>query len=111
MELFTAIPYWIWIAISAIFFAFGEFLSKKFALNPGWTIFAAFLIVDTISAAAWIPAIFEKNQLSITGVVWSIVSLIATVGIGILIFNEKLTLIQSIGLVTGLISVTLLSLK
>ncbi len=109
MEILTIIPSWIWIAISAIFFAFGEFLSKKFALSPGWTLFVLFLIVDIISAAAWIPAIFEKNQLSITGVIWSIVSLIATVAIGILIFNEKLTPTQSVGMALGFLAVILLS--
>jgi multidrug transporter EmrE-like cation transporter len=69
-----------------------------------------FIIVDLISATTWIPAIFEKNQLSITGVIWSIVSLMATVLVGILIFDEKLTIIQAIGLFVGLISVIMLSL-
>ena len=110
MAIFTIIPFWVWIILSAVFFAFGEFLSKKFALNPGWVLFIMFLVVDIISAAAWIPAIFEKSQLSTTGVIWSIVSLLATVTIGVLAFNEKLTLIQSAGIVMGLISVTLLSL-
>ncbi len=111
MVIFTIIPAWIWIAISAIFFAVGEFISKKFAISPGWTLFLTFIIVDIISASAWIPAIVQKNQLSITGVVWSIVSLIATVLIGILVFNEKFTLTQSIGLAIGFVSVILLSMK
>jgi multidrug transporter EmrE-like cation transporter len=110
MQALTFLPSWAWICISAIFFACGEFLSKKFALNPGWTVFALFIIVDLISATTWIPAIFEKNQLSITGVIWSIVSLMATVLVGILIFDEKLTIIQAIGLFVGLISVIMLSL-
>ena len=110
MEIFTTIPFWVWIIISAIFFAFGEFLSKKFALNPGWMLFLIFIIVDVISASAWIPAIFEKNQLSVTGVIWSIISLMATVTIGVLAFKEKLTLTQSIGLVLGLLAVIFLSL-
>ena len=110
MAIFTIIPFWVWIILSAVFFAFGEFLSKKFALNPGWVLFIMFLVVDIISAAAWIPAIFEKSQLSVTGVVWSIVSLMATVLIGILAFDEKLTFTQSVGLATGLVSVIFLSL-
>lgn len=109
MAIFTIIPAWLWIVVSSVFFAFGEFISKKFALNPGWGLFLAFLVVDTISASAWIPAIFEKNQLSITGVMWSIVSLMATVLIGLLVFNEKLTLVQSIGIMFGMVSVILLS--
>lgn|ERR1035437_1244993 len=110
MNIFLFLPAWAWILISAIFFGIGEFVSKKFALNPGWTLFILFIAFDIISAAAWIPAIFEKNQLSATGVIWSIVSLMATVSIGILAFHEKVTLVQSIGLATGLVSVVLLSL-
>jgi multidrug transporter EmrE-like cation transporter len=110
MQIFTVIPFWIWITISAIFFALGEFFSKKFALNPGWTLFALFIVVDVISATAWLPAIFEKNQLSTTGVIWSIISVAATVRIGVLAFSEKLTMVQCIGLAFGFVSVVLLSL-
>jgi multidrug transporter EmrE-like cation transporter len=110
MNLFTLLPAWAWIVISSIFFAFGEFISKKFALNPGWTLFIVFLIVDILSAASWLPALFEKNQLSVTGVAWSVLSLMATVIIGIFVFNERLTLLQTLGLAAGLLSVVLLSI-
>ena len=110
MAVFSIIPAWVWIGISAIFFALGEFLSKKFALNPGWSLLILFLVVDVLSAMTWLPAIFQKNQLSVTGVIWSVVSVIATVAIGILAFNEKLTTIQLLGLTAGLVSVVLLSL-
>ncbi len=109
MTIFTAIPAWIWLVISGLFFAAGEFLSKKFALNPGWGIFAFIILVDIASITAWLPAIFQKNQLSTTGVVWSIVSLILTVSIGILMFGEKLTMIKVLGLFLGAIAVVLLS--
>ena len=110
MQTFTVIPFWVWITISAVFFAFGEFFSKKFALNPGWVLLVTFIIVDIISACTWLPAIFEKNQLSTTGVIWSIASVAATVLIGVLAFHEKLTLIQCLGLAFGAVSVLLLSI-
>jgi multidrug transporter EmrE-like cation transporter len=90
MSILTSVPAWIWLVISTIFFAAGEFLSKKFALNPGWSIFGFIILVDIASITAWLPAIFQKNQLSITGVVWSILSLIMTAVIGILVFGERL---------------------
>jgi multidrug transporter EmrE-like cation transporter len=93
-----------------IFFAGGEFLSKKFALAPGWTIFVFIILVDIASIVTWLPAIFEKNNLSTTGVVWSVLSLLMTALIGILVFGEKVTLIQATGIFFGLVSVTLLSL-
>ena len=110
MQIFTSIPLWAWIGVSATFFAVGEFLSKKFALNPGWTFFLLFIAVDLLSAATWLPAIFEKNQLTTTGVIWSVVSLMATIAIGFLVFNEKINLLQAVGLIFGAISVVLLSM-
>jgi len=96
--------------LSTVFFAAGEFLSKKFALNPGWSLFAFIIVVDVISVTAWLPAIFEKNHLSTTGVVWSVVSLIMTALVGLLVFDEKLSSVQIVGIFLGLVSVALLSL-
>lgn len=109
MIIFSVIPAWVWLCLSGAFFAFGEFLSKKFALNPGWSIFGFIILVDFLSITTWLPAIFEKNQLSSTGVAWSVLSLIMTVVIGIIIFGEKLTILQVVGIMLGVAAVTLLS--
>ena len=109
MDIFTFLPAWVWIIISGIFFAAGEFLSKEFALNPGWGIYAFIILVDVISITAWLPAIFQRNQLSIIGVIWSLASLMLTVGVGILLFNEKLTNIRVLGIFFGIVALILLS--
>ena len=87
----------------------GEFLSKEFALSPGWGLFGFILLVDVLSISAWLPAIYQKNQLSIIGVVWSLASLMLTVGVGVLVFNEKLTPIRILGIFFGIIALILLS--
>lgn len=110
MQLVTAVPYFVWLLLSAILFAFGEFLSKKFALAPSVSMVGAVLVVYILGTLAWLPAILAKNQLSIVGAMWSLLSLIATILIGIVIFNEKLSTMGIVGLVLGLISVALLSL-
>ena len=110
MAIFTFLPMWVWISISAIFFAVGELLSKKFALSPGWSMFALIIVVDVISVTTWLPAIFEKNQLSITGVIWSLASIMATIMVGMIVFGEEMTLIQLLGCIAAVVSITLLSL-
>ncbi len=110
MELFTFLPAWVWIIISGLFFAAGEFLSKEFALRPGWSLFCFIIIVDVLSVTMWLPAIFQKNQLSTTGVIWSLASLMLTVGVGILIFREQLTTTKAVGILLGIVAVVLLSL-
>jgi multidrug transporter EmrE-like cation transporter len=105
-----SLPYIFWLIVSAVLFAVGEFLSKKFALSPNWSYIVILLIVDAASLLSWLPAIMQKNQLSIVGVMWSVLSLLATALIGILIFSEKLNTLSFLGIVFGLISVVLLSL-
>ncbi len=105
------INYIVWLVVSALFFAVGEFLSKKFALAPkvSWIIFI--LIAYILGTLAWLPAILQKNQLSIVGTIWSVLSLLATVSIGVIIFNEKLSTVGVAGVIIAFIAIILLSIS
>lgn len=110
MKFLSSINYIAWLIISALFFAVGEFLSKKFALNPKIIYVVFILITYSLGTLAWLPAILQKNQLSIVGTIWSVMSLIATIAIGVIIFNEELSAIGVIGITAAFISIILLSL-
>ncbi len=110
MNSLLSIPYIVWLIISAIFFAVGEFVSKKFAIDRKLIYIAYILIAYTLGILAWLPAIVQKNQLSIVGTIWSVLSLLATILIGILIFNEKLSVLGIFGIITAFISIILLSI-
>lgn len=110
MKYLLSLHYLIWLVLSAVFFAAGEFLSKKFALNPKFSLVALILASYIFGTLAWLPAILQRNQLSIVGAIWSVMSLLATVSIGILIFSEKLSLTGAIGIVIAIIAIVLLSL-
>jgi multidrug transporter EmrE-like cation transporter len=103
------IPAIIWLIISALFFACGEFLSKKFALHPSASYVIVIIVVYTLGTLTWLPAILQKNQLSIVGAMWSVLSLLATVLIGVLIFDEHLSLVGILGILFAIISIGLLS--
>ncbi len=103
--------YMIWLLISAIFFAIGEFLSKKFATEPKINTIFTILFVYSIGTLAWLPAIMQKNQLSIVGVIWSVLSLLITVLIGIIIFHEKIGIMGLIGIITAIISIIFLTFE
>jgi multidrug transporter EmrE-like cation transporter len=94
-----------------LFFAVGEYFSKKFALKPSWQMVTAILIAYILGTIVWLPAIMQKKQLSITGVIWSVMSLLATFLIGILIFKEKLSLVGILGIIFALAAIILLSLE
>ena len=110
MKFLSSTNYIIWLIFSALFFAFAEFLSKKFALTPKFSLAALVIVVDMCSTALWLPAMLQKNSLSITGTMWSILSLVLTVLIGILIFGEKLSTLNTIGIVVAFVAIILLSI-
>jgi multidrug transporter EmrE-like cation transporter len=58
---------------------------------------------------AWLPAILQKNSLSIVGTIWSVLSLCITILMGILIFGEKISAIGIIGIIAAVIAIILLS--
>jgi multidrug transporter EmrE-like cation transporter len=99
-----------WLVISGIFFAASEFMSKEFVLAPSYFYLISILIVDIVSILAWLPALMQKNQLSITGALWSVISLLITVLLGILIFGERPNLVGIIGIIFAFVAVFLLSI-
>ena len=102
--------YIFWLILSALFFAAGEFLSKKFALDPGIKYVIYILVAYCLGTLAWLPAILQKNQLSVVGTIWSVMSLLATVLIGVALFQEKLNIFGLMGIATAFISIVLLSI-
>lgn len=110
MKFLLSINYIIWLVVSALFFAVGEFLSKKFAINPRFLYVMLILFFYSLGTLAWLPAILQKNSLSIAGTIWSVLSLLATILIGVLIFKEQLSVIGIVGIILAFIAVVLLSI-
>jgi spermidine export protein MdtI len=111
MKFLLSINYIIWLVLSALFFAVGEFLSKKFALSPKSLYVILMLLVYSFGVLAWLPAILQKNTLSITGTIWSVLSLLTTILIGVLIFKEKLNIVGIVGIITAGVAIILLSIS
>jgi multidrug transporter EmrE-like cation transporter len=110
MKYLLSINYIIWLVLSAIFFAVGEFLSKKFALSPKFSYIVLIIIIYSIGVLAWLPAILQKNSLSIAGTIWSVLSLLTTILIGVLIFGEKLSTMSIMGMGLAFTAIILLYL-
>ena len=110
MKFLLSINYIVWLVLSGLLFACGEYLSKKFALNPKLIYVGYVLVAYILGTLAWLPALLQKNQLSIVGAMWSVMSLLATVSIGIIIFGEKLSTIGIFGIVFSIIAIILLSI-
>jgi len=110
MKFLLSINYIIWLVVSALFFAVGEFLSKKFALNPKLLYVILMLVAYSFGVLVWLPAILQRNSLSIVGTMWSVLSLLTTILIGVLIFKEKLSTVGIAGMAMAIIAIILLSI-
>ena len=109
MKIPSALPTFVWLLISAIFFAVGEYLSKKFAIQPGWKNLIMVCSAYLLGTLAWLPAIMKTNQLASTGTAWLLLSLMATLAIGLGIFHEKVNSYQVAGIVLAVIALILLN--
>ena len=93
-----------------IFYAFGEYFSKRYA-NTSLKHFG-FLAVFlwSFNSFCFLPAISKFNSLSILGTIWNLLYVFITLFIGLVIFKEPITTIQTIGLVLGVIAIILLTI-
>ncbi len=104
------LPPLLWLIFSGLFFAGGEYLSKRFVMAPQWPILIVLLLLYCLGALCWIPALMQQKSLSVTGTMWSVISLCMTVFIGIVLFDERLNAVQSMGIVFAIAAIVMLSL-
>lgn len=102
------VPSFCWLLLSAVLFGCGEYLSKRWASAPSWKLGAAVVFVDAIGVILWLPALMNRNQLSIVGVLWALLGTVVTLSIGLFIFKESLTWVQWIGIICAFVALVLL---
>ena len=66
------------------------------------------VVFSVLSTLAWLPALLHKNQISIMGTTWLLLATIATVCVGVFLFQEKVTPIEWVGIVMALIALAFL---
>lgn len=100
---------YLWIILSALFFAMGEYLSKQWGIRP--TVWLATLIVSVyaLSSLLWLPSLLYKNEIAFMGRLWLLLATVASLIVGLAIYQERLTLSQWIGVGLGVIALGFLS--
>jgi multidrug transporter EmrE-like cation transporter len=103
------ILFWVLIIIAASFEAIGDIFFKKWTLeNKNWILIVGFIIYF-ISTAIWAISL-KYEYLSKAISILTIINLIVVVLVGMLYFNEDLSLTNKIGIVLGIISVALIEI-
>jgi multidrug transporter EmrE-like cation transporter len=95
--------------VSAVSVGVGDYLAKKWSLEPGYGLFAGALACYFSSSFFYMQTLTRKG-LVVSCLIWSISSIVAFLFVGIVLFNETLSGMQLIGVILGTISLILLSL-
>src|SRR6266700_3403765 len=105
-------PRWLYfLLLLVVFELIADILAKQFALN-GKLIFAVLSILGFIVAnTAWLISLRTGAELSKGAVLFSVVPAIRAVLIGSLVYKEKATRSQFVGLMLGIVAIALLSLE
>jgi multidrug transporter EmrE-like cation transporter len=100
----------VWLVLSGLFFAAGEYLSKSYVLTPRPLVLVWLITLYMVGALLWLPALKQKPDLAVTGTLWSVITLLMTVAIGVLAFGEVLSMSKILGILLAVGAVILLSL-
>jgi multidrug transporter EmrE-like cation transporter len=105
-------PTWLtFILILVLFELIADVLAKQFALN-GKLVFAVLSILGYVAAnIAWLISLRSGGELSKGAVIFAALSGIAAVMIGLLVYREKASSYQLVGLVLGIAAIVFLSVE
>jgi drug/metabolite transporter (DMT)-like permease len=103
------LPIWVLLAAAFVFYALGDYFSKKFGTQPSWllgALVAGFYFMDTL---VWLLVLMQRNEIATVGMIFSVLVALAGIFVGIVIFGEKLDLLGWLGIGFGFAAVILLS--
>ena len=92
-------------------YAVGEYLSKRYAMQPTWALYWSCILAYIFTTIAWLPLILRTNTLAVTSTIWNIGYFIVSIALGVLMFGEKMSPTQIVGLVLAAVAVVLLSIE
>lgn len=92
------------LSILILFELIADILAKNWSLNGGWimatTALGAYLLANTF----WLFALRNGSGLGRGAIIFSIMSAIIAIILGLFLYQEKATINQIIGMILGLIS-------
>ena len=109
LNIFSKFPVWALLCFAAISVVAGDVLAKYWSTNVKPIFYFAALIAYAFSGFFYIPTLLREG-LVITSVIWSILSIIGFLVVGIVLFKETLTSLQVVGVILGVIALVILTL-
>ncbi len=105
-------PKWLYyLLLLVVFELVADVLAKQFAVS-GKYVFAFLSILGFVAAnTAWLVSLRTGAQLSKGAILFSVLSGIGAVLIGVFVYHEKTTTYQIVGLVLGVAAIAFLSVE
>ena len=108
MPLLLLIPAIVWLLLSGFLNAASEYVSKNWAMHQRWWLLLLIAGLSAASSITWLPALLHKNQISVMGTGWLLIATITTLFTGLIIFGERVSITQGVGLALAVIALILL---
>jgi uncharacterized membrane protein len=98
--------YWIVpLIILVLLEATADIISKTWQIKGGWYFAALALLAYLAANAFWLLSLKNGAHLSKGAVLFSVMSAVLAVIIGVVVYKENLNTVQTVGLVLGIISI------
>lgn len=108
IELMAKLPLWSLLILSGTSVALGDFFAKSWSVERRSWLILAMVLGYFFSGFFYLPTLL-KGGLIVTSMIWSLLSTLALVAIGLFIFHESLTSLQIVGLILGTVAIMVLS--
>lgn len=103
LTLTAKIPLLLLISMSAIAAVAGEYIAKRWSLNPSPGQFASAVALYACAGALFIPCLL-REQLIVVGLLYDILNNSSFLLLGFLVFHERLSRLQIVGACFGIVS-------
>jgi multidrug transporter EmrE-like cation transporter len=97
-----------WLALSAIWFGLGGYLSKRWVAHPSPGLLIALIVAFMASTLSWLPALQVGKDLIAVGTASIVMCSIATLIVGAACFGERLGWHNGLGMLLAVIAIILL---
>lgn len=100
-----------WLIPLSILIAFelvADVLAKSWSIRSGWVLATGALLAYTLGNTFWLFALRNGSGLAKGSVIFSIVSAVIAIGLGVLFYKEDISKVQLIGVALGLLSLVLI---
>jgi multidrug transporter EmrE-like cation transporter len=108
MYIMQKIPVIILLIISATGVILGDFFAKYWSLHQRTIFYVIAIAGYLISSIFYIPTLLRQG-LVVTSVIWSLLSIVGFLVIGLIIFKEPMTPLQMVGAGLGVLALVVLA--